>query len=388
MYKDNNQKELQIEDINVDESLKSPVLINKGSFGCVYYPNLPCNDDKEIDGDKTKYISKIQYKDNIFENENEISKIIKTIHNYQLFFAPLESTCSSTIDINDDFFMDKSVENSCPLLANNPEEEINAVKADADADADANANTNTDAALKKDNIVSTKIRFVGDFSIYDYLETLPKEIFFIKTKEAFSYVMFSIDLLIEKGIVHYDIKNNNIMYDLLNHSPIIIDFGLSFEFAKLNIEMISKIFNNIELFPFWCIDIYILSFFSVKISTKEKNFESSSLEEIIDLFYENLKKTDIFTEEELTNNKKENESFLKPFLNGTWDNLLKELLKEQFVFTWDKYCTCLTFISIMKSEQIIINENDRSTTFDKTLHDVVLCSPSKRKEKIDSISQY
>ncbi|NBU90765.1 MAG: hypothetical protein EBS12_04880 [Flavobacteriia bacterium] len=39
--------------------------------------------------------------------------------------------------------------------------------------------------------------------------------------------------MIHHKIVHYDIKENNIIYDDVQHLPIIIDFGLSFRIDLL-----------------------------------------------------------------------------------------------------------------------------------------------------------
>ena len=44
---------------------------------------------------------------------------------------------------------------------------------------------------------------------------------------SYVYLLFSIYILDKYGIIHYDLKGENIMYDTTHKKPIIIDFGLS-----------------------------------------------------------------------------------------------------------------------------------------------------------------
>ena len=46
--------------------------------------------------------------------------------------------------------------------------------------------------------------------------------------EIYRHLLSSLEMLEKVGIVHFDIKNENIIYDKVKNLPIIIDFGLSF----------------------------------------------------------------------------------------------------------------------------------------------------------------
>ena len=76
-------------------------------------------------------------------------------------------------------------------------------------------------------------------------------------------------------IVHYDIKENNIMCRQTGR-PIYIDFGLSFDMSELNLED-NSYFDKFYIFepsysP-WCMDINLINYAINEIGEKNGNYE-------------------------------------------------------------------------------------------------------------------
>ena len=60
--------------------------------------------------------------------------------------------------------------------------------------------------------------------------------------ETFKYIADSISHLINIDIVHYDIKEQNILYSIKYENPMLIDFGISIPIKYLNDSNIHKYF--------------------------------------------------------------------------------------------------------------------------------------------------
>ena len=66
---------------------------------------------------------------------------------------------------------------------------------------------------------------------------------FIGLIDCYTHLLNALLILSDNNIVHYDLKNDNILYDSVKQQPIIIDFGLS-----INMKPILKICSKKERF--------------------------------------------------------------------------------------------------------------------------------------------
>jgi serine/threonine protein kinase len=211
-------------------------IIKQGSYGCIVTPSIRC--DGNI-GSK-KYITKIQRKATTSKREVEISNIVRTIPHYKQYFAP--------------------VLKSCPIsLGKIDPNEIKKCKFITDVNAKYESNT---------------IAYAGDSTLAEYLLRIfaqhPKDFFrvFINTQRE---LMYALSLLESKQVIHFDMKENNVMVNHSSTKPsttfrvLIIDFGLSYNYSQLSTE---KPETYEELFyaygadyqP-WCIEIAMISYF-------------------------------------------------------------------------------------------------------------------------------
>lgn len=235
--------------------------LSQGAYGCVFHPGFDCQGKIQ----SNKYITKLEVKKKSVIKEFDISEYIrKYIKNFNTMFAPILYYCPILVSkINK-----RSVE-ECDLIQ-----------------------------TKDKLLYSTKIRFVGKKTLEPYLFSLleeKKDVSFFNKQlfETHIYLLNSIEKLIQNKIVHFDIKEDNIMYDNKQYLPIIIDFGLSFRIDLLKSDLAYQ--NAFIVFAptctWWCLEISIISFVVCKeyyryndfFSNKKRKISSSWMKDNIDI---------------------------------------------------------------------------------------------------------
>ena len=351
------------------------ILENQGSYGCIFRPELKC--DGTI-GDP-HYVSKIQKDVESLKNETTLGKKIAQINKYQYYFAPIENQCFVSLDKIQD-----SEKEKCKILQ------------------DA---TTAEQPIKENpnhEYMSTKIRYVSNLNIDNYLQSLPKQLYEKKWESTFYYLVNSIKKLNAQNIIHLDIKEKNIMYDKMMHNPIIIDFGISFDCTS---PATSDIFYTDTYYPYWCIDIYIIC----DIITKNRNTQTivkEELEELIERFFleffETNKKFIVPIKEEEKAPLIENHSkFFSSFIGKTYKELVEHLYRPEYYLSWDLYSLCITYLFIRftdatslssqlepssktSASQVNSNGQDQSQLQD-ILHKIIRANPAERKALIENL---
>ena len=296
---------IKTELVGTDSSTKI-INLGNGGYGCVHYnEKSKCSIKSDVTKqtvleDIIKYVDKIQSIKDVeidflkndmgkslvekseipyiqgrltsigrgFINEFYFGKIIQKIPNYYMYFAPVLSYCDFHIENVPPITIEV-----CPLI------------------------NKTD--FFKTKYVITKIQYIEGITLFSYFKTLSNptisletdtlrwsedtknteklalttkrtipSIFIKRFTETYRYLMKSIQLLQkspnpESIIIHYDLKDQNIIYDKKRGIPIIIDFGISFNKKdlfeyKLPRELISIFYNNNKP-PCWCLDIVLLA---------------------------------------------------------------------------------------------------------------------------------
>lgn len=304
-------------------------LLSSGSYGCVFTPEIKC--DGEI-GD-IHYVSKIQKSGENTQNEIIISNKIREISHYDHFFAPVLETCPAKMGKID-------------------EEEIK--KCDIFYDNNIPTEPNSDEKpIPSQEYISTKVRFIGNNQLEMYLRELPRKTDIIEKKmiTTYEYLEDSLKKISQKNIIHFDIKEKNIMYDENNHSPIIIDFGISFVPFPSTMELHKTFFYTQDYYHYWCIDIYILSFIvNVVRKGKEPNVVSSpTITKLVDDFLQKWKEMNkeysiMWTEEEYTNINTQYNAYFNKYVGKPWETLFEDHYVPEIYFTWDIYSLATTFL--------------------------------------------
>lgn len=302
--------------------------LSEGAYGCVFHPGFTC---KKGNVQTKKYITKIEIKTETAEKEYEIGKYIrKKIPHYNTMFAPIISYCPLEVSK-----INKNAISQCSLIK---DEKI---------------------------IYSTKIKYVGKQTLEPYLysflgEDQPTTYFFISQLfETHIYLTNSTEKLIHHKIVHFDIKENNIMYDTQQHLPIIIDFGLSFriDLLKSNVDYENAFYFFNSTCVWWCLEISLISF----IVCKEYNPTSSNwITDIIDVTYllavlehyytenPNIQLISIHWEKEVEISKQNWKKYISTkFKNKTGKFIVEDLM--QTFDRWDLFALTFMFLSFLQN---------------------------------------
>jgi hypothetical protein len=260
---------------------KESKLINQGSYGCIYYPSLPFKLKKKqrecdsTDQNRSSYVSKLQKHNFHSEFEDYIGKKIQQIPSFETFFVPVLSTYKidlATIKqsyvtecdaiskyikrnihdhqrkehrhltphdyqtLNHKFIIQKMKYISGIYLHRHLLQVVNA-KTSSGNDSGNDSGSDNDSGDDRDRVSKTLRKderqikkYRSEFKI-DETESsynLMSIVF-----DIYERIMDSIQLLIKFKIVHYDLKENNILVEKIQQLPYIIDFGLSIDIERL-----------------------------------------------------------------------------------------------------------------------------------------------------------
>ena len=326
-------------------SMKGGKLLSEGGFGCVFNPSMKCDGSS----DSEKFVSKIQRYDNSAKNEIAIGKILSSIVEYKSHFAPIISHCN--VDIGQIKDKDK---NKCMLFKKR----------------------------KTQNYVMMKLDYVEGMEFLQYMIKNANSVQIINNIiNSFNVLLRSISLLVNKKIVHYDLKGSNILYSTKKNIPLIIDFGLSIDMSSINNKSLKEVFYTYApQYYVWPLEVHYLGLlFNVD---KEPSEEALS----------NLAK------EYVKNNKGINKNFSPNFLKKYEKSCLEQLkvysqmrFEERVKFimnywnTWDNYALSITYLRFLRYLAIQgFYENSFIKFMGKLLLQNIHPNPNKRLSLIDT----
>jgi serine/threonine protein kinase len=207
-------------------------LLSQGGFGCIYYPGIKCNGKPQ---DNKNVVSKLQKNDESTKNEINIGEIIMGIEDYQLYFLPVIGSCPINLGS-----INKSLLEQCDTVNKDKYKDNNEQK-----------------------YILMEIPYVKNKSFYTILIDMysSKKHIIVGLIENFSYLLDSINILLKKHIVHFDIKSENILYNQNTHLPLILDFGVSINMNKFNYKKIDTHFYTYSPdYYIWCLEIHVINF--------------------------------------------------------------------------------------------------------------------------------
>lgn len=325
-------------------------IIGQGTYGCVYRPNIDCQ-THEIG--TRNYLSKIQRKDKTSKNEIKLGKKITTSlpkSTYNSRFAPILESCPVNIGK-----MEQQRFTTCKMIVQGKNN------------------------IQKTGLMSNKLNYVGKSTLGNYLESELIQnhktkknamIYCKKVAETHLYLLKSIEILNNIGILHLDLKHNNIMFDDVRGVPIIIDFGLSYDSKYLDIPSYikeeTKPFGIIVPFYIpWTIETILLSYLAHELRGKGYHIDEEKLQMPFDkitmfkdLCSEYVKKNgllqskNLFKEEEKETYRKMLHSWVESWKGKTWRNVWVILSASHK--TWDNYSLCTLYLIEMQISGLLL----------------------------------
>jgi serine/threonine protein kinase len=329
-------------------------LISQGTYGCIFRPGFHCN-GRAIHSDK--YITKIQRKKGTSDHEAEIAEIIRKIPHFDDYFAPiLEKPCL----INMASIQDNEIK-KCDFLKTIPK--------------------------KQAPFESNKIKYVGKHTLADLLldeyHRRPKTII-KKMVESYVHLLNGYKKLNDGGVIHFDVKENNVMCEDITKKPIIIDFGLSINVNKMKMENLNDIFfvYGPDYGP-WTIEITVLSYIVQEIGSnwKTQTITKEMFQKILsDFISQNYGVIDLLNDTERRAYHIQLSKFFSKYVNKTGLEVVTEMLK--YKQTWDNYAVAVIYLYIIKDMHLneYIEDSVKIKAYVDYLKYILICMPDKRPE--------
>lgn len=246
-------------------------LLGQGTYGCAFYPEINCKTHHIHPGTSRNYLSKIQYEDESLKRELKIgARIAKMFPNYRYYYAPIVESCP--VQLSE---LKQNKIKQCQVLTK--------------------YSNNDD----KKRIVSSKIPFVGKSTLNKYFNSLFQHkkkqckidtrhhhcraatvTYLKKMVNTYLYLIGSFQKLnADIGVVHLDVKGDNIMYDTKNDIPILIDFGLSFciEWLQLPKYLEFPYAFGVQSFSYspWCIEVSLLTYLARQVRRTDSSYRNA-----------------------------------------------------------------------------------------------------------------
>ena len=283
-------------------------LLSQGGFGCVYYPGLKCSGKTDV---SKKMVTKLQRDDFNADNEAYIGKIIVKMPNYNMFFLPVIDTCQVSIrNINSNLIKD------CEIISKDD----------------------------KKKFVLMTIPYISNKSFLKMLTdyTVGKKQIILGIIDTYSYLLTTVQYMMNMGIVHFDLKGDNILYNLDSLNPQIIDFGISLHIDKLTPDTWSKYFYAYAPeYYVWPLEVHLINY----LLHRSPTLDEKAISEIANECVSNNKGLDVFADDFRAKYKDLCKICLRKYMNKSKDKLIPELISQYK--TWDNYSISILYLKTL-----------------------------------------
>jgi serine/threonine protein kinase len=208
-------------DLDLMTTTTTAELVNQGAYGCLYHPGMECS-GKTMDD--RRYATKLVVQDEVAENEVAVGDIVKGIVNYGVNFVPVIDTC--IVNLEKVHRNNPHALNKCDIVPNPKKGKEKGKEKDK----------KKDKKKGKEKFMLMKMPYIDSLYFYEYISAMRdnKKKIISCIFDTYSYLIESIERLVENEVVHYDLKMQNILMNLKTDTPIIIDFGLSIPIKRLS----------------------------------------------------------------------------------------------------------------------------------------------------------
>ncbi len=341
--------------ISIEKPMQYPKLINQGTFGCVYKPSFLCDGNTLKEED---YITKIQTKDGISQQEESIGNQLQHIPNYDQHYAGIMKTCPIELSKIEDNELKK-----CEFIEKQ-----------------------TTSETPQEYVAST-IKYVGKEDVIDYfLSKVNKPQQYIMSLFHMHYhLLKALEQLQSSNIIHYDLKANNIMIHDIKKTPIIIDFGISFqgETKPEGADATNAFYVYGPEYTPWCLDIHLINYMFHKVPD-EKPIQEEQLQEVVNDYMNTNSALQLLTNTEKNEMRTSWTEYLSTYINQPWTNLYQALWESRW--SWDNYSIALMMLRYTRGE-FKIKENEFNQHYVKLMKQIIKATPDARLDAEQSKQQ-
>jgi hypothetical protein len=260
------------------------------------------------------------------------------------------------------------------------------------------------ASGKYDHFATSRMRYVGDDTLVTYLDQkaliglsddLKKEIKGVY--ETHIHLLKALSKLLDARdpIVHYDLKDSNVVYDDTNNVPIIIDFGMSFTKSQLfsalgHPEKLHRFFwnyqakedNSVDIN--WPIEVEVLSYINkYRYKVLDQDILSSDIEELKSVIHRFIKKDLTYNQIDTINFQSQMKHYLSSYKSKKWRNLTEDLMNTWN--TWDNYGIAFTYYKYLQTNPFLgrkalkFTDNEFIIKYTELIEKMVFATPETRR---------
>ncbi len=356
--------------------MSSPKLISQGSYGCTYYPKIDAPKKPVLGIPEKSQLSKLVDDIPGSYDEIEIGKILQTIPDYEKYVVPVLNYAPAKMSV---------------------------VNQDDDCEIVEDSDSGKFLLLYMKYIKHKPVR-----------SSLGKSGHLSKLFQRYRYLMKALEKLWNVGIVHFDLKQNNTIYDTSRKIPLLIDFGLSLHVSKIkrqtekpewDYEIWKRLFAPAYApsYYIWSLDVHFLClimFTFLKPSTNMVNIGDDAIKRMVkDFIYGNELEGyknqvwNLFSDDfkldyykcaveyytKRTEHVKTRADAIELFYNG---------FSEKAMSTWDTYSLSMMYLEYIESMYSVGNipKDDLLKKWMKILVQNIHPNPEKRKTAKDTLT--
>jgi serine/threonine protein kinase len=322
-------------------------LLAKGAYGCVFRPRITCSGASSRDN---KRVTKVQAAGVAAENELAVGAVVKRIPNATLHFGPALSSCRISSRA-----IGKDIVKACAPIEGARDLEL----------ITFDYVPNVDFAT----VLAAAVQSSEDL----YLAI-----------NSYTLLLRSLTLLSEAGVVQLDLKPENVLYDWVNHRPIIIDFGIAIDLNSLKPQdWGDRFFVYAPDYYVWPIDVHYICYL-VNVNDRP------SLEDVRGLVTEAVSRNkglagfssdfrDEYTEAAI--------SYYGTLVGRPPAAVVGDLL--EFAGTWDTYSLSVMYLRALGAWSKARYANNRFiSTLTQTLLQSMAPIPSRRPKPGEAVSAF
>ena len=347
-------------------------VINQGGFGCIFYPSLPCKNEKSKKDNK-EYVSKLVERNFSSKNEIEIGEIIKKIPFYSLYYVPILQHCAANLSKVGTKEIKK-----CNII---------------------------DKEEKHVNYILLKMKYLKNIKFTEYLLTNKSKKHILNIIfDTYSYFLFSLEQLMNNEVVHFDFKWDNAVIDLKTELPVILDFGISIPIRKLlqhdasisggsgNKDQKEEdkyqffrdyFYTYFPRYSLWPPEVHAICY----VLHEHGRITAESLQNLIDECVDSNAAFTIFSPEFLEKYKKSCFETMEHLIDKSRKYVIHECLK--FWNTWDNYALSISYFQIIRFiSSSGFTSNAFLLSFSKILLGNVHPDPSRRSNYTTTRYEY
>jgi serine/threonine protein kinase len=283
-------------------------LLSQGGFGCVYYPGIACNGKRDP---RKTIVTKLQKSDFNASNEVYIGGLIKKIPDYELFYLPVIESCP--VNIRN---IDRELITECQVVAKSQDVPF----------------------------VLMSIPYVSNRGFFDVVtdRSLGRKQVISTLARTYSYLLTAIENLINIKVVQFDLKGENILYNLVTKDPQIIDFGISLPISKIDPQNWSKYFYAYAPeYHVWPLEVHLINFL-LHVSSP---LSAEDIPNIVKPYTNRNKALTLFSSDFREKYSKLCEVCLKEYVGKAKEKAIPELISNYA--TWDNYSLGVLYLKAL-----------------------------------------